>query len=147
VGDRVEGVEHVVPGEVRGEPLPVEIGLDALDGGHAGQLERTPGADVGIGAAITHGGMFAHTGCAGNQLSLQSSPSIGSHTPINWLAVAYTHIGGHRMTTATQTQLPAGTWTLDPVHSTVGFGVKHLGINTYRGQFPGIEGELRTADG
>lgn len=51
------------------------------------------------------------------------------------------------MTTATQTQLPAGTWTLDPVHSTVGFGVKHLGINTYRGQFPGIEGELRTAGG
>lgn len=51
------------------------------------------------------------------------------------------------MSTATQTQLPAGTWALDTVHSTVGFGVKHLGINTYRGQFPGIEGHVVTRDG
>ncbi|MCC6830264.1 MAG: polyisoprenoid-binding protein [Thermoleophilia bacterium] len=47
----------------------------------------------------------------------------------------------------TATQLPSGTWNLDTVHSTVGFGVKHLGINTYRGQFPGIEGHVRTEDG
>ena len=49
--------------------------------------------------------------------------------------------------TSTATQLPTGTWALDTVHSTVGFGVKHLGINTYRGQFPGIEGHVVTRDG
>lgn len=51
------------------------------------------------------------------------------------------------MSTTTATELPTGTWTLDPVHSTVGFGVKHLGINTYRGQFPGIEGHVATQGG
>lgn len=51
------------------------------------------------------------------------------------------------MSTAVVTQLPAGTWALDTIHSTVGFGVKHLGINTYRGSFPGIEGHLVTDGG
>lgn len=51
------------------------------------------------------------------------------------------------MSTAVTTQLPAGTWALDTIHSTVGFGVKHLGINTYRGSFPGIEGHLVTDGG
>jgi polyisoprenoid-binding protein YceI len=36
--------------------------------------------------------------------------------------------------TAIKQQLPTGTWTLDPVHSTIGFEVEYLG-GTFRGQF------------
>jgi polyisoprenoid-binding protein YceI len=43
--------------------------------------------------------------------------------------------------------LPAGTWSVDPVHSSIGFGVKHLGISTFRGSFPVVSGTLVTADG
>ena len=32
-------------------------------------------------------------------------------------------------------QLPAGTYELDPVHSSVGFAVRHLGISTFRAGF------------
>jgi polyisoprenoid-binding protein YceI len=34
------------------------------------------------------------------------------------------------------TPIPAGTtWTVDPVHSTVGFAVKHMVVSTFRGRF------------
>jgi polyisoprenoid-binding protein YceI len=45
-------------------------------------------------------------------------------------------------TTATQTPLPTGTWKVDPVHSSVEFQVKHLGIATVKGQFKEFEGTL-----
>lgn len=35
-----------------------------------------------------------------------------------------------------------GTWVIDPVHSRIGFAVKHLGINTVRGRFDRFEGTL-----
>jgi polyisoprenoid-binding protein YceI len=38
--------------------------------------------------------------------------------------------------------LPAGTWQVDPVHSSVEFQVKHLGIATVKGQFKEFEGTL-----
>ncbi len=44
--------------------------------------------------------------------------------------------------TATETLIPTGTWTVDPAHSTVGFAVKHLGIATVRGRFEEFEGTL-----
>jgi polyisoprenoid-binding protein YceI len=40
------------------------------------------------------------------------------------------------------TVLPAGTWKVDPVHSSVEFQVKHLGIATVKGQFNEFEGTL-----
>ena len=43
--------------------------------------------------------------------------------------------------------IPAGTWVIDPVHSSVGFEVKHLGVSTYRGSFPGVEGTIETIEG
>ena len=47
------------------------------------------------------------------------------------------------MTTAT---LPlAGTFTADPVHSSFGFAVKHMGVQTFRGTFDEVEAGL--ADG
>ena len=48
--------------------------------------------------------------------------------------------------TATKTLIPAGTWTVDPSHSTVGFSVKHLGIATVRGQFDEFEGTLEVGE-
>jgi polyisoprenoid-binding protein YceI len=44
-----------------------------------------------------------------------------------------------------QTGLPAGTWKVDPVHSSVEFQVKHLGIATVKGQFKEFEGTLEIA--
>lgn len=44
------------------------------------------------------------------------------------------------------TIVPAGTWAIDPSHSTVGFAVKHLGIATVRGKFETFEGTLTVAD-
>ncbi len=38
--------------------------------------------------------------------------------------------------------VPTGTWKVDPVHSSVEFQVKHLGIATVKGQFTDFEGTL-----
>jgi polyisoprenoid-binding protein YceI len=46
------------------------------------------------------------------------------------------------MSTTTIQQVPAGTFTLDPVHSTFGFGIKHNGISTFRGQFEQVDARL-----
>ena len=51
------------------------------------------------------------------------------------------------ISTAQTTLVPAGTWTVDPVHSTVGFSVKHLGIATVRGKFDEFEGTLEIGEG
>jgi polyisoprenoid-binding protein YceI len=47
-------------------------------------------------------------------------------------------------TTNTTTALPlvAGTWTLDPFHSEVGFTVRHLGISKVRGAFRELDAQL-----
>src|SRR4051794_33201330 len=40
------------------------------------------------------------------------------------------------------------TWTADPVHSTVGFAVKHMVVSTFRGRFEDFDATLTTdADG
>lgn len=41
-----------------------------------------------------------------------------------------------------QTQAPAGTYTIDPHHSTLIFRVSHLGFSHYRGQFTKVDGQL-----
>ena len=46
------------------------------------------------------------------------------------------------VTQPTQTGIPTGTWNVDPVHSSVEFQVKHLGIATVKGQFKEFEGAL-----
>src|SRR3984885_100209 len=51
-------------------------------------------------------------------------------------------------TATVTTALPTGTWKVDPVHSSVEFQVKHLGIATVKGQFKEFEGTLEvTPDG
>ncbi|WP_018658335.1 YceI family protein [Actinomadura flavalba] len=39
----------------------------------------------------------------------------------------------------------AGTWVIDPAHSTVGFTVRHLGISKVRGRFGAVDGTIVTA--
>lgn len=49
--------------------------------------------------------------------------------------------------TALETGLPgyvAGTWTIDPVHSEVGFSVRHMMVSKVRGKFASFSGEIVT---
>jgi len=50
------------------------------------------------------------------------------------------------MTTATPTLIPTGTWRVDPVHSKVGFAVKHMGIATVRGEFNEFDGTFEVGE-
>jgi polyisoprenoid-binding protein YceI len=43
-------------------------------------------------------------------------------------------------------RVPAGTWKVDPAHSSVGFEVKHMMISTVRGHFREFEGTLEAAE-
>jgi len=47
------------------------------------------------------------------------------------------------MSTATQTQLPAATWGVDPVHSTAGFSIKYM-VSTFRAGFAKVDATLDT---
>jgi len=50
--------------------------------------------------------------------------------------------------TVLETGLPGyvtGTWTIDPVHSEVGFSVRHMMVSKVRGKFTKFAGEIRTA--
>jgi polyisoprenoid-binding protein YceI len=44
--------------------------------------------------------------------------------------------------TTEQVLVPTGTWVADPVHSSVEFQVKHMGIATVKGQFNEFEGQI-----
>ena len=39
-----------------------------------------------------------------------------------------------------------GTWTIDPVHSEVGFSVRHMMVSKVRGKFTSFEGEIVTGE-
>lgn len=44
--------------------------------------------------------------------------------------------------TISKQQIPAGTWAVDPVHSSVGFAVTHNGVTTFRSGFDRYEARL-----
>jgi polyisoprenoid-binding protein YceI len=51
--------------------------------------------------------------------------------------------------TELQTQIPGyvtGTWVIDPVHSEVGFSVRHLMLSKVKGRFAKFEGRVVTTD-
>ena len=56
------------------------------------------------------------------------------------------------MTTANQTtdhaqqQLPAGTWKVDPIHSSASFAVKHMVVATFRGRFEDFDATLEVQE-
>ncbi len=49
------------------------------------------------------------------------------------------------MSTTIEQSVPTGSWSVDPVHSSVGFAVKHMGVSTFRGAFDQFSATL--ADG
>jgi polyisoprenoid-binding protein YceI len=50
------------------------------------------------------------------------------------------------ITTQAESTIPTGTWQSDPVHSTVGFAVKHV-VGTFRGSFNDFAAALSDASG
>ena len=50
------------------------------------------------------------------------------------------------MSTTTPLTVPAGTYSVDPSHSSVAFEVKHMGIATVRGEFRTFQGTLEATD-
>jgi polyisoprenoid-binding protein YceI len=44
------------------------------------------------------------------------------------------------------TQLSAGTWAIDPVHSSIGFSVRHLMVSKVRGNFENFSGAIVVGD-
>jgi polyisoprenoid-binding protein YceI len=50
------------------------------------------------------------------------------------------------MTTATTLPIATGTWSIDKVHSHVGFAVKHMVVSTFRGRFEDYDGALTVGD-
>jgi polyisoprenoid-binding protein YceI len=50
------------------------------------------------------------------------------------------------VSTRTATLVPAGTWEVDPAHSSVEFSVKHMGIANVRGRFTQFEGAVEIGD-
>jgi polyisoprenoid-binding protein YceI len=50
------------------------------------------------------------------------------------------------MSTATTQPVATGTWSIDKVHSHVGFAVKHMVVSTFRGRFEDYDGALTVGD-
>jgi len=50
------------------------------------------------------------------------------------------------MTAAVATDLSTGTWTIDPVHSSIGFSVRHLVVSKVRGNFEAFSGAVVVAE-
>jgi polyisoprenoid-binding protein YceI len=50
------------------------------------------------------------------------------------------------MSVATETQIPTGTWKLDPIHSSAGFAVKHMVVATFRGRFEDFDATLEVGE-
>lgn len=45
-----------------------------------------------------------------------------------------------------QLPLSAGTWVVDPAHSSVGFAIRHLGVSKVRGRFGTFDAKVRVGD-
>jgi len=50
------------------------------------------------------------------------------------------------MSTATTQPIATGTWSIDKVHSHVGFAVKHMVVSTFRGRFEEYDGALSVGE-
>lgn len=49
--------------------------------------------------------------------------------------------------TIKQQEIPAGTWAVDPVHSSIGFAVTHNGVTTFRSGFERYDARLGGGEG
>lgn len=59
---------------------------------------------------------------------------------INFLTVNY--LEADMSTTTIERSVPEGVWTVDPVHSSVTFGIVHNGVSTFRSGFASYEATL-----
>ena len=50
------------------------------------------------------------------------------------------------MTASVASELSTGTWTIDPVHSSIGFSVRHLVVSKVRGTFETFSGAIVVAE-
>lgn len=50
------------------------------------------------------------------------------------------------MSVATAEAITTGSWKIDPIHSHVGFAVKHMVVSSFRGRFENYDGALRAAE-
>jgi polyisoprenoid-binding protein YceI len=50
------------------------------------------------------------------------------------------------MSVATQQDIATGTWSIDKIHSHVGFAVKHMVVATFRGRFDDYDGGLSVGE-
>jgi polyisoprenoid-binding protein YceI len=50
------------------------------------------------------------------------------------------------MPETTTTPIPAGTWVIDPAHSTIGFTVRHMMVSKVRGTFADFTADIVTGD-
>jgi polyisoprenoid-binding protein YceI len=50
------------------------------------------------------------------------------------------------MSTTAELQIPTGTYTIDKVHTTIGFAVKHMVVSTFRGRFEDYDATLDVGD-
>jgi polyisoprenoid-binding protein YceI len=50
------------------------------------------------------------------------------------------------MSSTTELQIPAGTYTVDKVHTTMGFAVKHMVVATFRGRFEDYDATLEVGE-
>jgi polyisoprenoid-binding protein YceI len=46
-----------------------------------------------------------------------------------------------------QNRIPIGSWSVDPIHSSVGFEVKHMVVSTFRGNFREFDAQLEASEG
>ena len=49
-------------------------------------------------------------------------------------------------TVTTETLIPQGTWSVDPLHSSASFEVEHAGVSTFRGGFSPVEAKVVSTD-
>ena len=49
--------------------------------------------------------------------------------------------------TPVQNLIPTGSWSVDPIHSSVGFEVKHMVVSTFRGNFREFDALLEASEG
>jgi len=46
-----------------------------------------------------------------------------------------------------QNRIPTGSWSVDPIHSSIGFEVKHMAVSTFRGDFREFDALLEASEG
>src|SRR5262249_36606523 len=108
------------------------VGVDPAEEG-AGEVDGAGHEPVAQLHVRREGGIGAVSGAHVDMLPV----------PVTFPVVIVTDRTIESVTMSTTTiPLTTGTWTLDPVHSSVAFTIRHLGVTNVRGRFDRFEGHL-----